>query len=151
MRLATWNHQSPAEYLGFRTYNTYNDSSTHMWLNFRHENMDYIADVVRDFGVYIWLGNDKSICFTSKFHDVHSADLPQLQSMMRFLKKNQINTPFYKLEGREHLRFLLKEILTILKVTEQTNYPSDTITSVDYSKLVNAVYTQAKNTGWEWE
>ena len=147
MRLATWQKSTPNEYLGFSNYGSCNDSCNHLWLNFRHEDIyTSQADTIRNFGVYVWVGQDATISFTSKMHDVHSADLEQLQSMVKFLRKNAINSPFYKLEGREHLKFLLKEVFAQLKVTEQTNYPSDNITKLDVSAVADKILAHCK--GW---
>ena len=141
MRLATWEKSTPSEYLGFNHYG-HSGTSSHLWLNFRHEDIYTAhAETISNFGVYIWFSDDKTISITTKMHDVHSADLTELQNMVKFLRKNNINTHFIKVEGRQHFTMLIKEILTKLKVTEQTNYPSDKISSLDIDKLVDQALT----------
>ena len=137
MRLATWEKSTPSEFFGFSHYG-HSGSSSHLWLNFRHEDIyTSHADTIRNFGVYIWFSDDKTISMATKMHDVHSADLTELTNMVKFLKKNNINTPFIKVEGRQHLQLLLKEVLTTLKVENQTNYPSDKITKIDLEHITS--------------
>lgn len=139
MRLATWEKSAPNEYLGFAVYTSSADTCSHLWLNFRDEDAhSQRADTIRDFGVYVWISDDTTISFTSKFHDIHSADMEKLADMVKFLKKHKVYAS-YKLEGKQHLKMILKEILAQLKVTEQTNYPSDNITKVDFDVLANKI------------
>lgn len=148
MRFVNWEKSTPNEYFGFTHYTSSADTCAHIWLNFRHENFhDDIADSIRDFGVYVWLGKDNTISFTSKFHDIHSADLPKLQSMAKFLKKHSINSPFYKLEGREHLKLLLRDVFAQLKVTKHVSYPSETVKNLEVTTIADQIIQYA-NMHW---
>lgn len=151
MRLATWDKTTPNEYMGFSHY-PHSGTSSHMWLNFRHEDIyTSHAEVVMNFGVYIWISEDRTVSFTTKMHDVHSADITQLQDMLKFLRKHNISTPFIKVEGRQHFTLLIKDILKQLKVTEQTNYPSDKITNVNIERLIDRMLAYAKSQFPSWD
>ena len=152
MRLATWEKSAPNEYLGFSHY-PHSGTSSHLWLNFRHEDIYTAhADTIRNFGVYIWFSDDKTISITTKMHDVHSADLTELQNMVKFLKKNNISTPFTKIEGRNHLQLILRDILKQLKVETQTNYPGDNITKISLDHLTDQVlkYMRSQFAVWDF-
>ncbi len=153
MRLATWENAAYTAKFGDKSSDSKGNTSASIWLCFRapDEDRTTLADTIRDFGLYIWMGKDRKISFTTKFHNVYSADMSQLQAMVKFLRKHQIDSPFYTLEGRAHLTLLVETILTSLKVTEQVSYPSGKVTRVDIHELVSTIINHANNLGWFWD
>ena len=90
-----WPTKGAEQYWGSNDYVTYNysDSVTSTWLSLRavehNDDNYYMGDsprAINDFGVYVWMSTDGTVCLDLRLHDCHSLTEQELEIRLKHLK-----------------------------------------------------------------